>query len=1070
MENAEIIKKYSSSFARTKEKYFFLNLSDEEYENIIYKAIDTSKEELEDKEELSLDEYLKENLEVLLREETTKAFLNDAIEILSNYFKTLEVDISSYEAFSSSLIKFFAFLNNYNVSLKSSDVDYLLQNNHQAYLFAKGIYEYLKEIKLTNLSKELNLNTILLSYYLVYENSLDITESIKEEDIYSKEEVRKMFASLISSIKEKFAFLKLDDIDDLVDKALDESLAEAKDAKDNFNNVLTQHLEKNFMVLSSQAFQKRLNETLESYFNYLKIDISNYQTFIINLKEILYFFKKNNVNLKNAAIDTLIANNTKARLLASSLYEYLDQIKKSSVYSDYNLRALLGAYHFAYKDTLISSDIKGKNLYEFYENYTKDEVNKALKMLSNEEIILIRKMYANDGSYLENGIFYKEIDKLLKKVIPKYLEEVIKKEKADVIYRLFSKIDKSLIDIALKRLPLSYQNKIEDLKNLYYQKDKEMIFSNNDFNIEIYPRLLNIITKLTDNSLNIYCTKESLKEIFNGYTEAQIRRIISYLPQQERLLLFLKYSLKTLKVREDFVELNAENEKKLDELINKKMLALLQKEKETAHQTITEKINEYPKEKIKKVVDELSKESQELFYLIYDKDFNIKKDYASLDYGIKKKIYNLLNLVIIKLNRGNEIQSYRGIKNFYQKLGKYSKKEVDVAISCLSPKYQSIYHLYYDENGDALESYYTADKNTKIMVQALRSKVEYYIISKNGPKNSHQSQETENLNTIYQFFGNYPKEEVDTAIKKLTPQEIETFHLRFDESGTEKSSYQDLDTKTKNYNYQLIKKLKRLVENMSNFPVKNLYNRFKGFSKKEIDLTISMLPAADQQFLASLYNQEGERIITTLDSSKYKKLYSIISKLNTKLKNKKEKSKNNNFKLENFYMNFKGYNKEQINDVKSKLPISYQELLNYIYDKNGNPRISTSNLKVETKQAIDFVIKNINATLEQQRNEYNKKLIYFIKTNRVLNEINNFLNNDFVTIIVMKYGHLEKNYNNEEIAKTTNYSLEEIKKLNQLFLKIYETPKIGYDNNLISNFGEILKTAEDDNKLVKTKK
>ena len=167
MENEEIIKKYFSLIERIKRDYFFLNLSSKEYMDIVDKAIKISKEELGDQEDFLLYEYLKDNLEILLRQETGKQLRNDSLNVLNSYFKTLVINTSSYEAFSRGINKFFDFLNNYNVKLKSNDIDSLLKNNQQAYLLAKGIFKYLKEIKLTSLGKDINLNTMLLSYYLV---------------------------------------------------------------------------------------------------------------------------------------------------------------------------------------------------------------------------------------------------------------------------------------------------------------------------------------------------------------------------------------------------------------------------------------------------------------------------------------------------------------------------------------------------------------------------------------------------------------------------------------------------------------------------------------------------------------------------------------------------------------------------------------------------------------------------------------------------------------------------------------------------------------------------------------
>ena len=1229
MENEEIIKKYFSLIERIKRDYFFLNLSSKEYMDIVDKAIKISKEELGDQEDYLLYGYLKDNLEILLRQETGKQLRNDSLNVLNSYFKTLVINTSSYEAFSRGINKFFDFLNNYNVKLKSNDIDSLLKNNQQAYLLAKEIFKYLKEIKLTSLGKDINLNTMLLSYYLVDENSLKL-EDAASQDTYSREEVRKVFAWLIYDFKKKFAFLEIKDIDSLVDKAIDESL-KAANGKDDFNNILRQHLEENFLGLSRGALEEKLNDTLEKYFNSLEIDISNFASFSKILRNVLYFLNKNNVDLRLLDMNSLMKNDDNVKLLGRGIYEYLEQIKKSSIYNNNNLRTLLEAYFAVYKNTFRLVDTEKKSLYEFYEGYSKDEVDKALKMLLLEEIELLRERYAADGSYLENGSTSKKIDNLLKKDIPRYLERIVKQEKEEVIYRLFPGIDKSLVDVALKRLPLSYQDKIAELKKIYYQQSDDTIFDNKEFKDNIYPYLLNILSKLSVNSLEGLKDQKSLLEIFEGYSESQIKRIISYLPKEERSILTLKYNRTTLKVRNGFSGLNEEYARSLDELINKKMMMLLQKE--TARKPLTEKINKFPKEEIKRVVEELSEEKQELFYLRYDKDLNLRDDYEALSHKTKCKISILLNKIIVKLNRGSETKFDGRARNFYHRLGMHSKEKIDKAINCLPLNDRELYHLCYDENGDALASFYTLDKDTKIMVHALALKIKYII-----NKNSDEPGEQQSLMTLYQFLSDYSKEEIATAIARLSEEEKVTFDLRFDELGNTKESYRTLDIKTKRKIENLLIKIKKMINNKSelhiggkvknlysrlegyskeevdliikalslkeqqilvraynqdgnptsaffdmdnkdkqyisnlflkikkylrlgntlnlggNCNVKNFYNRFKVFSKEEIDRRIKYLPLKDQQFLASVYDKDGnptnkfyelsskekkhitnlilkikrylkpryaldapygrkrknfynrfngfskeeidikvkelsleeQQFIAYIYDSTGKMIVNALSKnserrinyLVVKIKNSlqiQEDSKKAQAALENnadnFYTNFESYDKKQVDEAKRSLPISYQELLNSIYDERGNLRVSKMKLTSDIQKALAFIVKNINGVLESTwKNEYNKKLVYFIKTNRVLNEVNDILNNDLVMIIIMKYGHLDKAYSLEEIAKIINYNLEEVERLIQLFLKVYQSPKIGFDNSLTSTFSEEIEVYEEDKELVRIKK
>lgn len=1156
MENEEIIKRYFSLIEKLKRDYFFLNLSSKEYMDIIDKAIKISKEELGDQEGYLLYGYLKENLEILFGKETVVELRNNTFEVLNRYFKSLEIDISGYEVFKSSLNKFFDFLSKYNVKLNSNEVDSLLKNNSQVHFFAKGIFKYLKEIKLTGLGKDINLNTMLLSYYLVDENSLKL-EDAASQNTYSREEVRKVFAWLIYDFKKEFTFLEIKDIDSLVDKAIDDSLKTATD-KDDFNNILRQHLEENFLGLSRGTLEEKLNETLEKYFSSLEIDIVSFVSFNKVLRSVLYFLNKNKVDLRTADLDYLMKNNDNVKLLGRGIYAYLEQIKKSSIYNN-NLRTLLEAYFVVYKNTFRLDDTEQKSLYEFYEGYSKDEVDKALKMLSVEEIELLRERYAVDGSYLENGSTSKEIDKLLKKVIPEYLERIVKQEKEEVIYCLFSDIDKSLVNIAFKKLPIVYQKKIEDLKNIYYKKGAETILDNREFRDTIYPKLLNIINKLVDNSLDILKDQRSLEETFKGYSKYQIRKIIYALPNKERELLALKYNQKTLKVKTKSVPLTEEEMKCLDELINKKVVALLKEEKKAIRKPLAKKINEYPKEEIQRIVDRLSTENQKLFYLRYDKDLNLRNDYETLDldyYKIKNKVSALLRRIVIKLSRGNEKKT-GGAKNFYQRLRMYSKEEVDKTISCMSKQDQVLYHSCYDENGDVLANFYTLDKETKNKINILVAKIKYFLNRKminSELKTSGLPFKIHTAKNFYNRFGGYSKEEVDLIVKLLPLKDQKILTSVYDKDGYPKDEFYKLNKQNKRYVSNLIVKLmkqlktgkvcnsniKNLYDHFSDFSkkeinlrirhlpieeqqfltnvydkdgnpkdefyelskqdrhlvsnlivkirahlrngknchgnIKNFYNRFGGYSKKEVDIKIKELSLEEQEFLASVYDSSGKMLASTLSKCSKRRISYLIVKIKNRLKKQEDIQKNQIItekmtNVDNFYENFKAYDRRYVNEVKRSLPISYQELLNYVYDEKGNLKISKLKLTDTTKRAIAFIIESINDTLKNSwKNEYNKKLVYFIKTNRILNKVNDVLNNDLVMIIIMKYGHLAKSYSDEEIAKLINYNLEEVEKLIQLFLKVYQCPKIGFDNDLTSTFDGEIEVYEEDKALVRIKK
>ena len=408
----------------------------------------------------------------------------------------------------------------------------------------------------------------------------------------------------------------------------------------------------------------------------------------------------------------------------------------------------------------------------------------------------------------------------------------------------------------------------------------------------------------------------------------------------------------------------------------------------------------------------------------------------------------------------------------------YPREKVDFIIKRLSFKEQQILARAYDQDGNPTSAFFDMDNKDKQYISNLLLKIKRYL----GSGNTLNLSGNGNVKNFYNRFKIFSKEEIDMRIKYLPLEDQQFLASVYDKDGNPKSKFYELSSKEKKHITNLILKIKGYLKPRHTLSVpygrirKNFYDRFNGFSKEEIDIKVKELSLEEQQFIASIYDSTGKMIVNVLSKSDERKMSYLVVKIKNNLERQEDIQKAQAVTekmtgVDNFYENFRDYDKRQVDEVKRSLPISYQELLNYVYDEKGNLKISKLKLTDTIKRVIAFIVKNINDTLKNTwKNEYNKKLVYFIKTNRILNEINDILNNDLVMIVIMKYGYLEKVYTDEEIAKITNYSLEEVEKLMQLFLKVCQNPKIGFDNSLTSNFEEEIVTNEEGNELVRIKK
>ena len=79
--------------------------------------------------------------------------------------------------------------------------------------------------------------------------------------------------------------------------------------------------------------------------------------------------------------------------------------------------------------------------------------------------------------------------------------------------------------------------------------------------------------------------------------------------------------------------------------------------------------------------------------------------------------------------------------------------------------------------------------------------------------------------------------------------------------------------------------------------------------------------------------------------------------------------------------------------------------------------------------------------LKRNRELYNLGIIMYLKNNYLLNRINISLNDDYIYMLLLKYGRVDKEYSEQEIADLCDYKKEEVEELLEFFRKSYHEDK-----------------------------
>ena len=346
------------------------------------------------------------------------------------------------------------------------------------------------------------------------------------------------------------------------------------------------------------------------------------------------------------------------------------------------------------------------------------------------------------------------------------------------------------------------------------------------------------------------------------------------------------------------------------------------------------------------------------------------------------------------------------IKSFYEYFNDYSKEQINIILKNLSEKEKSLIITMYGKDLSnpvpARLSYEQTIDFCKVLIPKIRDLLDNQNINIKSKK----------IRSIYEYFKDYPKEQIDTVLENLSEEEKELIVARYgDDLNNPVSGKLNKEQINKFYNI-LIPKIRRLLAgpNKRSQKRKTIYEYFNGYSKEQIDTVLENLSKEDQALLRGRYGDDlNNPVPSKLNKKQLNKFYNnLILKINKLLASQsstiktkenilnneesnnstksflKEENDNNEKgeridmtkrttkKIRSIYEYFDSYSKEQIDNVLKNLTKEEQALLRARYGEDLNNPVPGKLSLTQQQKFYSGLIAKIRRRLSKQNTEVRK--------------------------------------------------------------------------------------------------
>ena len=484
------------------------------------------------------------------------------------------------------------------------------------------------------------------------------------------------------------------------------------------------------------------------------------------------------------------------------------------------------------------------------------------------------------------------------------------------------------------------QSKISRLKSSALNKLKNIILSNENIidNIDLLNR------QKKERKQHNYTLKspEELFEEFPEYTNEKILKAVELLNEENKQIIKLYYKLDTN---------NCNDEEILRQLKNimlnkKKKIYVIKRDNLVKIKNILEKENSmfklYPgfsKKQVLGIINTLTDENKKIIELKYGLNGNdytkakdIAKMYNTSENNINNRIKSIHQFVNRKLN-----QNTPSITDLYPG---YSEEQILGTISTLNKEKQQIIKLRYGLNEDKkcvetkdiaklynidIETMYTKLNSIKLQIGRRLEKGQFKV------------------ETIFDLYPNYTKEQVLSVINTLTDENKKIIELKYGLNENDYTETRDI-AKKMNVTVALINsrlwaihaQIKQRLER-GQFERKTIFDLYPNYTKEQVLGTINTLTDENKKIIELKYGLNGNNYTGTKDIAKILNVKTPI--INSRLWAIKEqisqRLEKGQFKVETIFDLYKDYTREEIIGAINNLSVESKKIIEMRYGLNG---------------------------------------------------------------------------------------------------------------------------------------
>lgn len=240
------------------------------------------------------------------------------------------------------------------------------------------------------------------------------------------------------------------------------------------------------------------------------------------------------------------------------------------------------------------------------------------------------------------------------------------------------------------------------------------------------------------------------------------------------------------------------------------------------------------------------------------------------------------------------------------------------------------------------------------------------------------------IQSIYQYFSCYTKEEVDSVIAVLSDKEKKLLYSRYGSNLENPITADNWTTQMEQRFYaNLIPKMKQILKeatskrmdrpNGKGKPLKTIYQQFIGYTKDEVNEALTNLTEEErllvmEKFGENLDNPVASPYFSKIKSNKYygeiiPKISQILQEINPNVKSVTKRKK-----MQTIYQYFKDFTKEEINNVLEQLNDKDKALIRKRYGEDlDNPITNSVWSKKDNNAYYASLIPKIKRRLLAQR-------------------------------------------------------------------------------------------------------